>query len=93
MNRFSRYAAAAIVASLVASSAAYASVPSSGSAPSPGGWQEASVLADASVPDMDIRLLCHEHSRQGWPCGDQNVLALCDFAHRTCGLDSGVETP
>ena len=69
MNRLSRYAAAALVASLMASAAAYASVPS-------------------TVPDMDIRLLCHEQPSHTWPCGDENVLAGCDFAYRTCGVEN-----
>ena len=93
MNRFSRYAAAALVASVMAFPAAYASVPSTAFAPPPGGWHSVSLRADANVPDMDIRLLCHENSRQGWPCGDQNVLATCDFGYRTCGIDNGVENP
>ena len=93
MNRLSRYAAAALVASLTMSAAAYAAIPSTGFAPSSARWHQASMLADASIPDMDIRLLCHEHSRQGWPCGAQDVLAACDSAYRTCGLDNGVGNP
>ena len=81
MNRLSRYAAAALVVSLMASPAAYAAISSTGFSPS-SGWHETSVLS-ASVPDMDIRLLCHEQARHGWPCGDQNVLAG--------GVGTGVE--
>jgi hypothetical protein len=75
------------------SHAAYASTPSTGFTPPSGGWHEASLLADASIPDMDIRLLCHEHSRQGWPCAAQDVLAARTCAYRTCGVDLGVENP
>jgi hypothetical protein len=60
MIRFSRYAVVALVASLAVSS---------------GNWQKVSALANAGASDMDIRLLCHEQARQGWPCDDQEVRA------------------
>jgi hypothetical protein len=43
----------------------------------------ASALADVGSGDMDIRLLCHEQVRQGWPCDDRGLQAAADFAYRT----------
>ena len=43
----------------------------------------APALADVGGGDMDIRLLCHEQVRQGWPCDGRDVQAAGDFAYRT----------
>jgi hypothetical protein len=43
----------------------------------------APALADVGGGDMDIRLLCHEQVRQGWPCDGRDVQAAVDFAYRT----------
>ena len=49
----------------------------------------ASALANVGGGDVDIRLLCHEQGRQGWPCDNQGVQAAGNFAYRIASADDG----
>lgn len=80
MSRFSKWAALAASAAIVASSGASARTNHNG-------------VHNGAQSDMDIRQQCYAEAKERWPTTNQDMQTNRDFAYRTCAFDHGVRNP